>query len=166
MATWDIIDTWEREVAVVQHGLKGVIRKVTLSLGPLSSPIPSFSGICKGKTFLLNLSMKCWNSGFSARGLRLIIVVVQLGAAKIYVAASRGAQEKGKTGWNSVYHQNRCFFFSFIPRDWMLMYFFAGFCWISPCVWPNSGFWCYFFLTLWKTIMYPPNKLGNFCTVF
>ncbi len=24
------------------------------------------------------------------------------------------------------------------------MYFFAGFFWISPCVWPNSGFWSIF----------------------
>jgi hypothetical protein len=31
-------------------------------------------------------------------GSRLIIVVVQLGAMKIYVAAVEAAQEKGKTG--------------------------------------------------------------------
>jgi hypothetical protein len=37
---------------------------------------------------------------------------------------------------------------SFIP-PWMLMYFFAFFFFgISPCVWPNSGFWCCVFLTL------------------
>jgi hypothetical protein len=29
--------------------------------------------------------MKCWNSAFSAQGSRLIIVVVQEGAVKIYV---------------------------------------------------------------------------------
>jgi hypothetical protein len=47
--------------------------------------------------------MKCWNSTFNAQGSRLIIVVVQLGALKkYYVTASGGAQEKGKTGWNSV----------------------------------------------------------------
>jgi hypothetical protein len=40
----------------------------------------------------------------------LIIVIVQLGAVKIYVAAvSEGAEEKGKIGWNSVYHQNWLF---------------------------------------------------------
>jgi hypothetical protein len=38
-------------------------------------------------------------------------------------------------------------FLSFIPR-WMLIYFFADSFWISPCVWPNSGFWCCVFLTL------------------
>jgi hypothetical protein len=53
---------------------------------------------------MLELGM---NSVWNAQGLRLIMVVVQFGAVKIYVAASNGgAQEKGKTGWNSVYHQN------------------------------------------------------------
>ncbi len=45
--------------------------------------------------------MKCCNSASNAQGLRLIIVVVvQLGAVKIYtsVAAMGGADEKGKTG--------------------------------------------------------------------
>jgi hypothetical protein len=32
--------------------------------------------------------MKCWNSAFNAQGSRPIIVVVQLGAVKIYVAAA------------------------------------------------------------------------------
>jgi hypothetical protein len=31
--------------------------------------------------------MKCWYSAFNAQGSRLTIVVVQLGAVKIYVAA-------------------------------------------------------------------------------
>jgi hypothetical protein len=48
--------------------------------------------------------MKCYNSAFNAQDSRLIIVVVQLGVVKIYVAAIGGAQEKGKTGSNSVYH--------------------------------------------------------------
>jgi hypothetical protein len=57
---------------------------------------------------LLNLGMKFWNSAFNAQGLRVIIVVVQVGAVKIYVAAVKiGANEKGNRGWNSVYHQNR-----------------------------------------------------------
>ncbi len=38
-------------------------------------------------------------------------------------------------------------FLSFIP-PWMLMYFLAGIFLISPCVWPNSGYWCCLFLTL------------------
>ncbi len=32
------------------------------------------------------LSAKCWNSAFNAQGWRLIIVVVQVKAVKIYVA--------------------------------------------------------------------------------
>jgi hypothetical protein len=80
--------------------------------------------------------MKCWHSAFNAQGSRLIIVVAHIRSS------SGGAREKGKTGWNSVYYQNWWVFLSFIPR-WMLMYFFAGvFLKISPCVWPNSGFWC------------------------
>ncbi len=31
--------------------------------------------------------MKCWNSAFNAQGSRVIIVVVLVGAVKIYVAA-------------------------------------------------------------------------------
>jgi hypothetical protein len=42
--------------------------------------------------------MKCRYSAFNAQGWRLIIVVVQLGAVKIYVAGlDGGAEEKGKT---------------------------------------------------------------------
>ncbi len=48
-----------------------VICKVTLSLGLLSPPIPSFSGIRKVKEILLNLSIKCWNSAFNAQGSRV-----------------------------------------------------------------------------------------------
>ncbi len=31
--------------------------------------------------------MKCWNSAFNAQGSRVIIIVVLVGAVKIYVAA-------------------------------------------------------------------------------
>jgi len=73
----------------------------------LSSPNPSFQWYPQSKEISLTLSMKCWNSSFHAQGLRLIIVVVQVGAVKIYVHSSRGgAPDKGKRGWNSVYYQN------------------------------------------------------------
>jgi len=36
--------------------------------------------------------MKCWNSAFYAQGSRLIIVVVQVWALKIYVAAEEGKE--------------------------------------------------------------------------
>jgi CRISPR/Cas system endoribonuclease Cas6 (RAMP superfamily) len=38
--------------------------------------------------------MKCWYSAFNAQGSRLIIVVVQLGAVKIYVAAVEALKQK------------------------------------------------------------------------
>jgi hypothetical protein len=48
---------------------------------------------------MLQLSVNCLSLAVNARGPRLIIVVVQLKAVKIYVAVSSGgAQEKGKTG--------------------------------------------------------------------
>jgi len=39
--------------------------------------------------------MKCWNSAFNAQGWRVIIVVVQIGVVKIYVAAI-GAPKKNE----------------------------------------------------------------------
>jgi hypothetical protein len=44
--------------------------------------------------FLLNLSMKRWNSAFNAQGSRLIIVVVQVRAVKLYVASVEALREK------------------------------------------------------------------------
>jgi hypothetical protein len=61
---------------------------IILSSPSLSPPIPSLSGICKRKEILLNLSMKCSNLAYNAQGSRAIIVVVQVGAVKIYVAAA------------------------------------------------------------------------------
>jgi hypothetical protein len=43
---------------------------------------------------MLQLSTKCWNSAFNAQGSRLTIVVVQLGAVKIYVAAMEALRRK------------------------------------------------------------------------
>jgi hypothetical protein len=39
--------------------------------------------------------MKCWYSVFNAQGSRLIIVVVQLGAVKIYVIAVEAPRKRG-----------------------------------------------------------------------
>jgi hypothetical protein len=38
--------------------------------------------------------MKCWNSTFNAQGSRVTIVVVHVGAAKIYVAAVEALRKK------------------------------------------------------------------------
>ncbi len=42
--------------------------------------------------------MKCWNSAFNAQGWRVIIVVVQVGALKIHVAAVEALKKNGKRG--------------------------------------------------------------------
>jgi hypothetical protein len=55
---------------------------------------------------MLQLGMKCWNSAFNAQGLRLIIVGQKGKSSENICSYSGGAQEKGKTGWNSVYHEN------------------------------------------------------------
>jgi hypothetical protein len=87
------------------HEKKG-IPKVTLSLGLFSPPYPLFQWYLQSEDILLNLKMKCWNSAFNAQGSRLIIVVVHVGAVKIYVAATVEAlRKKERTGWSSVYHQ-------------------------------------------------------------
>jgi len=38
--------------------------------------------------------MKCWNSAFNAQGWRVIIVVIQVGALKIYVAPVEALRKK------------------------------------------------------------------------
>ncbi len=73
---------------------------------------------------MLKLTTKCWIPAFSAHGSRGIIVAVQVGAVKIYVAAAVEAlRKKRKTG---VKLRKIDGFLSFNP-SWMLMYLFAGF---------------------------------------
>ncbi len=38
--------------------------------------------------------MKCWNSAFNAQGSRVVIVLIRVGAVKIYVAAVKALREK------------------------------------------------------------------------
>ncbi len=71
---------------------------------------------------MLQLTMKCWNLAFNARGSRLFIVVVKLGSVKIYVAAVEALRRKKKQD-ESQFTTKIDSFLSFIPR-WMLMYFF------------------------------------------
>jgi len=40
--------------------------------------------------------MKCWNSSFSAQGSKAFIVVVQVGAVKIYVVTVETLRKKEK----------------------------------------------------------------------
>ncbi len=64
---------------------------------PISSafaPYPLIQWYPQSKEILLNLGMKCWNSAFNAQGSRVIIIIVQVGAAKIYVAAVQELRKK------------------------------------------------------------------------
>ncbi len=63
-------------------------------LGPPFTPplIPSSSRIHKVRKFLLYLSMKSSNATSNAQGSKLIIVVVEAGVVKIYVAISGGGE--------------------------------------------------------------------------
>jgi nicotinamide riboside transporter PnuC len=72
------------------------------------TPYPLFQWYPQNKETWLNLSMKCWYSAFNAQGSRVIIIVVQVGAVKIYVAIveALGKKERGdetqftnKTNW-------------------------------------------------------------------
>jgi hypothetical protein len=56
-------------------------------LSTFTPPYPLFQRYPQSKEIWLNISIKCWNSAFNAQGSRVIIVVVQVGAVKIYVAA-------------------------------------------------------------------------------
>jgi hypothetical protein len=107
------------------------------------------------KDILLNLSMKCWVSAIHAQGSRLIIVVVQLWAVKICVAAVEALGKKERQD-KTQFTTKIDGFLSFIPC-WMLMYFNVFFCrcfFESHPVYEqtsgsaNFGFWCCVFLTL------------------
>jgi hypothetical protein len=92
------------------HQLFRVIRKVTLSSPCLWASLTTYPSLFQwypqSKDILINLSMKCWYSAFNAQGSRLIIVVVQLGAVTIYVAAVEALRKKERQDENSVCHQN------------------------------------------------------------
>jgi len=76
--------------------------------------------------------MKCRYSAFNAQDSRLTIVVVQLGAVKIYVAAVEALREKERQD-ETQFITKIDGFLSFIPHS-MLMDFFGGVFLISPRV--------------------------------
>jgi hypothetical protein len=61
---------------------------------PPFTPNPLFQCYLQSKEILLNLSMKCWNLAYNAQGLKVIIVVVQVGVVKIYVATMEPLRQK------------------------------------------------------------------------
>jgi surface polysaccharide O-acyltransferase-like enzyme len=111
-----------------------LIRKVTiftLSLGLLSLPIPSFSGIRKVKTFYaISVRNVATQNGQSSR---LIIVVVQLGAVKIHVTAVEVLREKERQG-ETQFNTKTYSFLSFIRPLYANVLFLQVFFSISPCV--------------------------------
>ncbi len=147
-------------IASKNIAISGVFLKVILSppclWASFHPPYPHFEWGPQSNEVLFNLGMKCWNSAFNAQGWRVIIVVVHVGAVKIYVAAAvGGAQEKGKKRGSkpdeTQFGTKNSAFLSFTPR-WRLMYLFRVFFKkISPGFGPNSGFWWRVFLTLRKT---------------
>ncbi len=70
-----------------------VISKVTLSF----TLYPLFQWYSQIREILLNLNMKCWNSAFYVQGSRLIIVLIQVGAVKIYVATMKRKKRGDET---------------------------------------------------------------------
>jgi hypothetical protein len=132
------------------------IREVTLSLPYLWAsfqPLNPFlvvsvkqGNFIKSQYEMSKLSAKCWISAFNAQGSRGITLAVQVGAVKIYVAVVEALRHKKKTVWKSGNPQNWWFpeFHSPWNADELSCRFFG----ISPCVWPNSGYWDCLFLTL------------------
>jgi hypothetical protein len=68
----------------------------------------------QSKDILLNLRMKCCNSAFNAQGSKLIIVVMQVRAVKIYVAAVEALRKK-ETQDETRFTTKIDGFLSFIP---------------------------------------------------
>jgi len=145
--------------------IRVIICKVTLSspcFWASFHPYPLFQWYPQSKDIRLNLSMKCWNSAFNAWGPRLTYRSSSCTVRRsenIYTATEetlRKEERQDETQFTTKIDG----FLSFISSC-MLMYFFVGFffLWISSCVWPNSGFWCCVFLTLWITLLTSWNSL-------
>jgi hypothetical protein len=146
------VHTWIRLVIAFYLVLPKYIRvihKVTLSSFTLSlgllSPLPPLSVVSakyrhfiKSQYEMLQLNMKCWNSAFNARGSRLIIVVVQLGAVKIYVAAVEALRKKERQDKYKIISR---FLTRFTTKNW----------WFSEFHTPLSAIvlFCKFFLLYW-----------------
>jgi hypothetical protein len=80
------------------------------SLSPLIPfcfhPYPLLQWNLQSKIFLVKSQYEMLKFSINAQCLRVIIVLVKVWGVKIYVAAVEAHRIKGKSGWNSVYHQN------------------------------------------------------------
>jgi len=101
---------------------------------------------------MLQLSTKCWNSAFNAYGSRLIIVLVQERAVKMYVAAVEELGKKERQD-ETQFTTKIDGFLRFTPPSLNVNVLFCRFFLMSPCVWPNSGFWCCVCLILQITLL-------------
>jgi len=81
------------------------------------------------------------------------IVIVHVGAVKIYICWRSGKRKEGvKTGWNSVWHK-KWSIPEFHPPLKANVLFLEDIFNISPGFGPNSRFGWRVFLTLWKTLV-------------
>jgi hypothetical protein len=97
-----------------------------------------------------------WNSSFNAQGSRLIVVVVQVGAVKIYVAAVEALRKKERQEMKLSLLPKLMGFFEFHPRL-NAHVLFCKFFWIPPWVWydQTQGSRAVFFLPLRITLLCP-----------
>jgi len=79
-------------ISIVEYSVKSP--SVSPPISSAFAPYPLFRWYPQSKENLLNLDMKCWNSALHAQGSRLIRVVVQVPAVKIYVAAVQALRKK------------------------------------------------------------------------
>jgi len=93
------------------------------------------------------------------QGWRVIIVVVHVGAAKIYVATVEALTKKERGDQNrmklSFAPKKNGAFPSFTPPLQAKVPFLQGFLKISPGFGPNSGFWCRVFPNFTKNSIIP-----------
>jgi hypothetical protein len=110
----------------------------------LSPPNPLFQWGPQSKEILLNLGI---NSAFyNAQGSRVIIVAVQVGRSSENICHSSGhVQEKGKKQDETQFTTQKNDVFMSCPR---ILCLWQGFFKNSLSFGPNSGFWCWVFLTL------------------
>jgi hypothetical protein len=112
-------------------------------LSPLSVVSAEQWNFIKSQYEMLKLSLQCTETNYSRCTGK---------SSENICSSSGGARKKGKTGWNSVYHQIWWFFF-WVSPSLNANVFCVGFL-ISPRVWPNLGLWCHVFFTSWITLMF------------
>ncbi len=94
------------------------------SLSPPSVVSAKQWNFIKSQYELMKLGIQCTETNYSRCTVK---------SSENICSSSGGAQEKVKTGWNSVYHQIRCFFF-WVSPSLNANVFFAGFKNLTPCM--------------------------------